>query len=78
MLYLVVEGDSTLLLARDAFLDLEAIKFMNNQRIETPEPHIVNVETSRHDEHQGFSRLALCYVNIKIASVTSLVNSKLK
>ena len=53
MLYLVVEGDFTPLLGCDACLDLEVIKFMNLQLIDTPEPHAVNSDTSRQDEDQS-------------------------
>ena len=53
VLYLVVEGDFTPLLGCDACLDLEVIKFMNLQLIDTPEPHVVNPETSRQDEDKS-------------------------
>ena len=53
VLYLVVEGDFTPPLGWDACLDLEVIKFMNLQLIDTPEPQVVNSETSRQDEDQS-------------------------
>ena len=53
VLYLVVEGDFTPLLGCDACLYLEVVKFMNLQLIDTPEPHVVNSETSRQDEDQS-------------------------
>ena len=53
VLYLVVKGDFTPLLGCDACLDLEVIKFMNIQLIDTPEPHVGNSETSRQDEDQS-------------------------
>ena len=56
VLYLVVEGDFTPLLGCDACLDLEVIKFMNLQLIDTPEPHVVNPETSRQDEDKSISK----------------------
>ena len=53
VLYLVVEGNFTPLLGCDACLDLEVIKFMNLQLIDTLEPHVVNSDTSRRDEDQS-------------------------
>ena len=53
MLYLVVKGDFTPLLGCDACLDLEVVKLMNRQLIETPGPLVVNSETSRQDEDQS-------------------------
>ena len=53
VLYLVVEGDFTPLLGCDARLDLEVITFMNLQLIDTPEPHVMNSDTSRKDEDQS-------------------------
>lgn len=50
VLYLIVEGDFTPLLARDAYLNL---KVSMNLLIDTAEPHTVNLETSRQDENQS-------------------------
>ena len=38
LLYLVVDGNFTPLLGSDACLDLEVLKFMNLQLIDSPEP----------------------------------------
>ena len=46
-------GDFTPLLGCDACLDLEVIKFINLQLIDTPKPHIMNSETSRQDDDQS-------------------------
>ena len=61
VLYLVVEGDFTPLLGCDACLDLEVIKFMNLQLIDTPEPHVMNSETSRQDEDQRLFQFQDCF-----------------
>ena len=52
VVYIVVVGDFTLQLGCDAYPDLEVVKLTNLQLIDTPEPHITNLETSRRDEDQ--------------------------
>ena len=74
--YLVVKSDFTPLLGCDACLDLEV--FMNLQLIDIPEPHIVNLETSRQDEDQGILKTDPVLRNIQTVSMTSLVYCKPK
>ena len=59
VLYLVVKGDFTPLLGCDACLDLEVIKFINLQLIDTPEPHVVNYDTLGWDEDQSIFKTDL-------------------
>ena len=53
LLYLVVEGNFTPLLGCDACLDLEVLKFMNVQLIDTPEPNPATPEIPRQGGHQN-------------------------
>ena len=54
LLYLVVDGDFTPLLSCDACLDLEVVKFMNLELIDSPEPKVMNPQKSQDREESKF------------------------
>jgi len=49
LVYRVVEGNFSPLLGCDACLDLEVLKFMNLQLIDTPAPRVASPETLERD-----------------------------
>ena len=72
LLYLVVDGNFTPLLGCDACLDLEVLKFMNLQLIDSPEPDQATPKTRLCSRKNQF------YMDTKIVSMTNLENFQTK